>query len=299
MNQVEIFQQHRPLLFSIAYRMLGSATEAEDILQDAYLRWQAQPLESIHNPKYYLTTITTRLCLNELNAARSKRESYLGPWLPEPVLTDDRPELANPAARAATYDSISIAFLVLLESLTPAERAIFLLREVFGYKYAEVAGILDKSEAACRQLFRRARGHIDENRPRFDVVPAEHDRLLNRFIVTVETGEIDTFLQMLADDITLVPDGGGQRGAAIRIMKGRESVSSFILGVCQLEPAGIQYETVTLNGQRAILALTPERQPFFALFLYACGGVVQMMHVIAGRKLAGMSLRPTSGGQPG
>ena len=290
MSHVDIFQQYRPLLFSIAYRMLGSATEAEDILQDAYLRWMSQSLETIHNPKYYLTTITTRLCLNELNAARSKRESYLGPWLPEPVLTENRPELANPAERAATYDSISIAFLLLLESLSPAERAVFLLREVFGYKYAEVAGILDKSEAACRQLFHRARGHIEENRPRFDVAPAEHNKMLNRFIVTVETGEIDEFLQMLADDVTLVPDGGGQRGAAIRVMKGRDSVSSFILGVRQLEPAGIQYEVVTLNGQRAILAVTPERQPFFALFLHTQGGAVQMMHVIAGRKLAGMRL---------
>jgi RNA polymerase sigma-70 factor (ECF subfamily) len=149
MNHLQIFQQYRRLLVAIAYRMLGSATEAEDILQDAYLRRQDQSLETVHNPKYYLTTITTRLCLNELNAARTKRESYLGPWLPEPVLTENPSAFVNPAERAATYDSISIAFLILLESLSPAERAVFLLRELFGYKYAEVAGTLDKSEAAC------------------------------------------------------------------------------------------------------------------------------------------------------
>ncbi len=135
-------QQYRPLLFSIAYRMLGSVAEAEDVLQDAYLRVQAHATETIEKPKYYLTTIVTRLCLNQLGAARTQREQYLGPWLPEPILTEDKLELVNPAQRVTTYDSISIAFLVLLEALSPAERAVFLLHEIFGYKYQEVGEIL-------------------------------------------------------------------------------------------------------------------------------------------------------------
>ena len=173
--------------------MMGTATEAEDILQDAYLRWQGQELSVVHNPKYYLTTIVTRICLNQLSAAKTQRETYLGPWLPEPVLTENQPQLVNPDQRAVTYDSISIAFLLLLESLSPAERAVFLLHEVFAYKFREVAEMLGKSEAACRQLFRRAKQHIAANRPRFEPEPEVHDRLLHRFIETVETGEIDAF----------------------------------------------------------------------------------------------------------
>ncbi len=288
MDHIEIFQQHRPLLFSIAYRMMGTATEAEDIMQDAYLRWQAKPLESVHNPKYYLTTIVTRLCLNQLSAAKNQRETYLGPWLPEPVLTENRPELENPAEMAATYDSISIAFLVLLESLSPGERAAFLLHEVFAYKFAEVAEILNKSEAACRKLFQRARQHIAAKRPRFETTTEQHDRFLHRFIETVETGEIEAFMKMLADDVVLVPDGGGQRGAAIRVVKGRDACLAFIQGTRRLAPRGLLFKTVALNGQRSILALTPDNKPFFALFLYPSNGVVQLMHVIAGRKLRGL-----------
>ena len=217
---LEDFERFRPLLFSIAYRMLGTATEAEDILQESYLRSQRGSSEPINNPKYYLTTIVTRLCLNHLSSAKTQREQYLGPWLPEPVLTEDRSGFVNPSETVLTNDSISIAFLVLLESLSAAERAVFLLHEVFDYKFREIAQIVGKSEAACRQLFHRAKGHVAANRPRFEIAPEQHDQLLNRFIETVETGEIDSFLEMLADDIVLVPDGGGQRGAAIRVVKG-------------------------------------------------------------------------------
>lgn len=285
MTHIETFQQYRPLLFSIAYRMMGTVTEAEDILQDAYLRWQAQALDAIHDPKYYLTTIVTRLCLNQLSAARNQRETYLGPWLPEPILTENRPELVNPAERVAIYDSISIAFLLLLESLSPAERAAFLLHEVFAYPFAEVAAILDKSEGACRQLCRRARQHIAANQPRFEITAAQHERFLHHFIETVETGEIESFLQLLADDIVLIPDGGGQRGAAIHVVKGAGNVSAFIAGTQRLTPDGVQYKVVLLNGQSAIVAFTPDKRPFFALFLYLRNDLVQLMHVIAGQKL--------------
>lgn len=285
---IEQFQQYRPLLFSIAYRMLGSVAEAEDVLQDAYLRVQAHAAETIEKPKYYLTTIVTRLCLNQLSSARTQREQYLGPWLPEPILTADKPELVNPVEQAVTHDSLSIAFLVLLESLLPAERAVFLLHEVFDYKFREIAEMLGKSEAGCRQLFRRAKRHIAEHRPRFKASPQQHQRLLQSFIRVVELGEVESFVQLLAEDVTLVPDGGGERGAAIRVLRGREAVAAFILGTYRLAPKDLQYGLTTLNGQQAILARTAEGRPYFAVFIYGDGEAVHLIHVIAGRKLSAL-----------
>jgi len=288
---IDVFEQYRPLLFALAYRMLGTVTEAEDVLQDAYLRVQGRAAETIEKPKYYLSTVVTRLCLNHLSAASTQREQYLGPWLPEPVLTDNKPELVNPADRAATYDSISIAFLFLLESLSPAERAVFLLHEVFDYKYQEIATMLDKSEAACRQLARRAKQHIAERRPRFEITPEEHKRLLGSFIEVAENGEMEAFLQLLAEDVTFIPDGGGERGAAIRIMQGREAVAAFISGSRKLAPTALNFEVVTLNGQRAILARTTDGRPFFTVFIYGEADSVHLVHVIAGRKLASLQGR--------
>jgi RNA polymerase sigma-70 factor (ECF subfamily) len=287
--KIEQFQQYRPLLFSIAYRMLGSVAEAEDVLQDAYLRVQAHATETIEQPKYYLTTVVTRLCLNQLSAARTQREQYLGPWLPEPILTADKPELVNPVEQAVTHDSISIAFLVLLESLLPAERAVFLLHEVFDYKFREIAEILGKREAACRQLFRRAKQHIAEHRPRFKANSQQHERLLQSFIKVVELGEVEPFLKLLADDVTLVPDGGGERGAAIRVLRGREAVAAFILGTYRLAPKDLQYGLTTLNGQQAILARTAAGRPYFVMFIYNEGEVANLIHVIAGRKLSALA----------
>jgi RNA polymerase sigma-70 factor (ECF subfamily) len=283
--KIETFETFRPLLFSIAYRMLGTASDAEDILQDAYLRVMSRPDEEIENPKYYLTTVVTRLCLNELAAARSKREDYIGPWLPEPIPTEEIPVLDSPSDSVIQYDTISVAFLVLLESLSPAERAVFLLHEVFGYKHQEIANILDKSEPASRQLLRRAKAHIAENKPRFTASPSEHERLLRSFIVVVEDGEVETFLAALAEDVTFVPDGGGARGAAIQVLKGKDAVSAFIRGTSRFSPLGLQYGLVSLNGQQAIVARTPDGQPYFAIFIYGDGQQVNLMHVIAGKKL--------------
>jgi RNA polymerase sigma-70 factor (ECF subfamily) len=286
---IDQFQHYRPLLFSIAYRMLGSVAEAEDVLQDAYLRVQAHAAETIEKPKYYLTTIVTRLCLNQLSAVRTQREQYLGPWLPEPILTEDKPELVNPAEGVVMHDSISIAFLMLLESLAPAERAVFLLHEVFDYKFKEIGGMLDKSEAACRQLFRRAKAHIAENRPRFKATPQQHERLLQGFIKVAELGEFESFLQLLAEDVTLFPDGGGERGAATRVLRGRETVSAFILGTYRLAPKNLHYRLVMLNGQQAILASAAGGRPYFAVFIYSDGDTVNLIHVIAGRKLSALA----------
>lgn len=286
---LERFERERPRLFGLAYRMLGSAGEAEDVLQDAFLRAARAPREPIRNAQAYLTTIVTRLCLNRLSAARVERERYLGPWLPEPIPTDDRDGAVSPLDRLVMRDSLSIAFLLLLEALSPAERAVFLLREVFDYPYHEIAMMVEKSEAACRQLASRARAHVVANRPRYRAIGAHHEALLTSFIEVVESGEIDRFLALLAEDVTLVPDGGGQRGAAIRVMRGPEPVARFILGSRRLAPDGFTYEIAPLNGQRAILARAPDGRPFFAAFVYGDEDSIGLIHVVAGRKVAGLS----------
>src|SRR5215510_14533021 len=174
------FEAYRPLMFSLAYRMLGSVTEAEDIVQEAYLRYQATPTDQIVSHKACLSTIVTRLCLNQLQSARALREAYIGPWLPEPVLTGVDERFA-PMQQAELHESLALAFLVLLEQLTPTERAVFLLREVFDYDYAEIATIVGKAEAACRQVLSRAKKHIADARPRFNPSPEAHHQILDQF----------------------------------------------------------------------------------------------------------------------
>ena len=203
------FESYRPLMFSIAYRMLGSVTEAEDIVQEAYLRYQAMPPDQIVSHKAFLSTIVTRLCLNQLQSARAQREAYIGPWLPEPVLTGVDERFAPPQ-HAELHESLALAFLVLLEQLTPVERAVFLLREVFDYDYAEIAAIVGKAEAACRQLFSRAKRHIAAGRPRFTPSPEAHRQIFTQFLRAVEQGELDGLMQLLADDVELWVDGGGK-----------------------------------------------------------------------------------------
>ncbi len=281
---LEQYNQYKPLLFSIAYRMLGTVTDAEDALQETYLRWQDVNVTAVTNPKYYLTTITTRICLNLLNSARAQREEYVGAWLPEPIMTAQT-ETNRPAEQTLLHDNISIAFLTMLEALTPVERAVFLLHEVFDYKFREIGDILQKSEANCRQIFRRAKTHMVDNRPRFDTSPAEIERLLSGFVNIVETGDVQSFLDMLAEDVVLVPDGGGTRGAAIHIMRGKEAISAFIVGVQRIAPPNLTYQFAHLNGQQAVLARTEDGQPYFALFVYGNGRFIQTIYVIAGEKL--------------
>lgn len=279
------FETYRSLLFGLAYRMLGTATEAEDIVQDVYLRVRTVPAAQVENVKAYLTTIVTRLSLNQLQSASRQRETYLGPWLPEPVLTADWPDLANPQDQTILHDSLSLAFLMLLEKLSPAERAVFLLHELFDYSYGEIGTMLDKSEVACRQLGSRARQHIAANRARFDSDPAEQERLLLGFLQVVEVGDLAGFLAMLTEDVTLVPDGGGERGAAIQVLRGPEAVAHFMLGVRKLSPAGLKAEIVSLNGHAALL-LTANGKPFVVIFVYAVNGRIDLIQLIAGKKLA-------------
>jgi RNA polymerase sigma-70 factor (ECF subfamily) len=279
------FETYRPLLFGLAYRMLGTVSEAEDIVQDVYLRARTVPLAQVESAKAYLTTIATRLSLNRLQSASQQRETYLGPWLPEPVLTANLPDVANPQDQTILHDSLSLAFLMLLEKLSPAERAVFLLHELFDYSYGEIGAMLDKSAAACRQLGRRARQHIAANRARFDRNPAEQERLLRGFLQVVEVGDLAGFLAMLTEDVTLVPDGGGERGAAIQVLRGPEAVAQFMLGVRKLSPPGLQAEVVSLNGHPALL-LSAGGKPFVVICVYAVDGRIDLIQLIAGQKLA-------------
>jgi RNA polymerase sigma-70 factor (ECF subfamily) len=257
------FQQHRPLLLSLAYRMLGRVADADDIVQDAYLRFQSVPLGDITSPRAYLCAIVTRLCLNQLTSARARRETYVGTWLPEPVLSSARPEFADPEASAIEYDSISMAFLVLLERLTPAERAVLLLREVFDFEYDEIARMLDKPEAACRKLFSRAKDSIAAGRPRHHVRPEEHRRLLEEFMRAAGSGDLDKLTALLAEDVTFWADGGGKvLGAALRPVRGRVNVARFVIGVtARFTPAGARLAVADVNGKPTLLIRHPDGTP--------------------------------------
>jgi RNA polymerase sigma-70 factor (ECF subfamily) len=236
------FDEWRSLLFGIAYRMLGSATDAEDVLQEACIRWLRRPDENIDSVRAYLVTIVTRLCLDELGSARAQRVSYTGPWLPEPVVVDE-------TAAAEQADSLSLAFLVLLEELTPLERAAYLLHDVFGYSFEEVGRSLGRTSAACRQLGARARRRIEERRQRFDADVRHGRELTDRFLHACATGDLCDLLSMLSDDVVVWTDGGGKVRAALRPVVGPHRSSRFLINVAK-KARGIP-RAVVLNGQPA------------------------------------------------
>lgn len=238
------FEERRPLLFGIAYRMLGSAADAEDMVQEAYLRWLQRAEREIESVRAYLVTIVTRLCIDQLGSARAQRVAYSGPWLPEPVVMDDTSALEQ-------ADTLSQAFLVLLEELTPPERAAYLLHDVFGYQFDEVAGTMGRTTAGCRQLASRARSRIEDRRQRFDA-DARHGRELTRqFVLACATGDLDGLTQMMAEDVVVWTDGGGVVRAAMRPVTGRHRSSRFLLNVAK-KVSGSPRE-VTLNGQPAMV----------------------------------------------
>ena len=260
----ESFESYRPYLFAIAYRMLGSAMDAEDMVQETWLRYQSTPPETIIAPKAFLTTILTRLCMDQLSLARRTREVYPGPWLPEPLLTTDGPAAsaaagADPARRIELDESLSLAFLTLLEDLPPVERAVFLLREVFDYEYAEIAAFLDRQESAIRQSFSRARKHLADRRPRFSVSPETHRQLLTGFIQAAGSGNMTALMATLAEDVTLWADAGGKvKGAATRPVVGREAVAAFVMGTRRFVPPNYRIEVATVNQQPAMLVRTDD-----------------------------------------
>jgi RNA polymerase sigma-70 factor (ECF subfamily) len=239
-------------MFAVAYHMLGSITEAEDIVQEAYLRYQAASPERIVSPRAFLSTVVTRLCLNHLELARVQRESYLGPWLPEPALTE-KDERFMPAQQAELHESLSMAFLVLLEQLTPFERAVFLLREVFGYEYGEIAEIIGKNEAACRQLLSRARKHITEHRPRFKASPEAQRQMLDQFLQAVGSGELEGMLQLLSDEVVMWADSGGKVGGVLRPLRGRDVVARFLLASPRIPTEPLQPDIIEVNGEPTLI----------------------------------------------
>lgn len=247
-----IFSAERERLFGLAYRMLGSVADAEDLLQETFLRWHASDVDAIESPPAWLTTVVTRLALKQLQSAHATRESYIGPWLPEPLLTA---EAASPEAQAELSDSLSIAFLTTLERLSPPERAVFLLREVFDYEYGEIASIVRLSEANCRQIFHRAKQRLEERKTRFASDPRAHRALLESFVGAVNDGNVDGVVQLLARDAVLWADGGGRaRGAARRPVRGADAVAAFLVGVRKkFGPSDVA--TRFVNGRLALIAL--------------------------------------------
>jgi RNA polymerase sigma-70 factor (ECF subfamily) len=277
---VESFETNRPYLFAIAYRMLGSATDAEDMVQETFLRYQSTSPETVRSLKAYLTTIISRLCVDQLQLARRKRESYVGTWLPEPIATEASAETVDPERRAETQESISLAFLVLLEQLQPFERAVFLLREVFGYEFAEIAAILDKGEAACRRSFGRARLRLRAQRPRFPASPQIHRQLLGEYFRAVQTGEMETLVGMLAEDATLWADGGGRaRTSVLHPIQGREAVARVSLSTKRFWPETFRAEIGEVNGQAALI-LRENGQPWSVVTIDVENGRIQAIRVI-------------------
>ena len=244
MSATDAFVAHRNLLFTVAYEMLGSAADAEDVLQETWLRWADVDLDEVRDHRAYLVRITTRLALNRMRTVQRRRESYVGPWLPEPLLT--APDVADDVALA---DSVSTAMLLVLETLTPDERAVFVLREVFDVGYDEIAAAVDKSPAAVRQIAHRARNHVAARRPREQVTATDRDAVLARFLAAAATGDIQSLMDVLAPDVVLLTDGGGVKKAALRPISGRDKVIRFLDAVA---PPGVVSDVVVVNGQPAI-----------------------------------------------
>jgi len=278
----ESYEEFRPLMFSIAYRMLSSASEAEDIVQEAFLRFHRESGKgtAIESPKAYLSTITTRLSIDHLRSARVRRESYVGTWLPEPLLTDTEADVTQ---HAETADSLSMAFLVLLESLTPVERAVFLLREVFEYGYDEIATVVGKSEDNCRQISVRARRQIEAKKPRFEASRTRREELARRFFEAVAGGDAQGLVSLLAADVVAYGDGGGKGPAFPRPVYGRDRVARVLLGPTargeRLGVSGMRF--VAINGQPGALFLDPEGRPVAAVTLDIADDVVQTVRAVS------------------
>ncbi|HKI96571.1 MAG TPA: sigma-70 family RNA polymerase sigma factor [Gemmatimonadales bacterium] len=286
-TRADVFASTRPLLFSIAYRMLGSVMDAEDLVQDAYLRWQEAPEVDVRAPRAYLTTIVTRLAINQLRSARHQRETYVGPWLPEPLVTDTVPD---PSGSVELAESLSMAFLVLLERLSPIERAVFLLREVFAFEYAEIARIVDKSEANCRQLLTRAKKHVGTAHARFEPDQAHAARLVEQFTRATAAGDVDGLVALLAEDITLWADGGGRiPGAALNPIHGPNAVARFVIGTTRrFAPARTSLRATTINGQPGFIAYAGTHAQA-ALIFDIRGGRIRTVYAVGNPdKLAGL-----------
>ncbi|HEY6375259.1 MAG TPA: RNA polymerase sigma-70 factor [Edaphobacter sp.] len=271
------FEQYRSLLFSIAYRMLGSVADAEDMLQETFIRWQQAGGDIIRSPRSFLVTIISRLCINQLQSARVQREEYVGQWLPEPIVTGAG---SDPLGIVKTGESLSMAFLVLLERLTPVERAVFLLREVFEYEYSEIAAVLGQSEVNCRQILRRAREHVSSARPRFEASTQKRNDLLQRFLDAIGTGDMGGLLTILSHDVVLYSDGGGKALAVPNLVQGADNVARGILGAFRkLLPKPLVRRLVQINGAPGVLSYL-DGKPYSAVTLDGIDGHIRTIYIL-------------------
>jgi RNA polymerase sigma-70 factor (TIGR02957 family) len=286
------FDRHRRLLFTVAYQMLGSVADAEDVVQDAWLRWSSADRSDVVDERAYLVRTVSRLALDRLNSARARRETYVGSWLPEPLATGTA---ADPAEAVELAERVSLAMLVVLETLSPVERAVFVLREVFGLPVAEVARVLDRSEAAVRQLAHRAREHVEARQPRFDADRAATREVTERFLAACVGGDVDALLTALAPDVVLLSDGGGRAKAPLRPIFGAAKVARFLaaVGPRGAEVPGLQAAVVEINGAPGIAAWTDEA-PYMTVQVVVADGLIRQVLLLTNPdKLAGIGAPDT------
>ena len=300
-NPAETFEPYRRRLLGLAYRMLGWMADAEDAVQEAYVRWHRADRDNVSDARAFLLTMTSRICLDMLTSARARREEYIGPWLPEPVL--DTTALA-PDSRTELAEDLSIALLLTLDRLSPLERAAFLLHDVFDFSFSEVASALDRSEAACRQLATRARAHVRAARPRGAPAPpagsggfdAKHAQLLSAFVVATQSGDLDALTQLLASDVRVVTDGGGKVAAALNVIEGADRVARFLVEVTRKRPGAwwrddFTLRFATINGLPGVIVDSPQGPVQTAAFeidgdlvraLYVVRNLDKLRHLAAG-----------------
>ncbi|MDG9726194.1 MULTISPECIES: RNA polymerase sigma-70 factor [unclassified Streptomyces] len=275
----DVFEEHRPVLLGVAYRMLGRLADAEDVVQEAWLRWSGADRSGVREPRGFLVRVTTRLAIDRLRQIKSRGETYVGPWLPEPYVTDFGDAVPDTAERAVLADSVSLAVLVVLESLSPLERAVFVLREAFGYPYAEIAAMLERQEAAVRQLAGRARKHVDERRPRYDVDPAQRRDLTERFLAAAVDGDLEGLMALLAPDVRLVGDSGGKSKAPLRVLETSDKVARFLQGAARKGIADASFRFLELNGGPALLVLSGN-EPDSVFQLDVVDGRIESVYII-------------------
>lgn len=284
----EVFEQHRAVLTGVAYRMLGRFADAEDVVQEAWLRWAGADHDAVREPRAYLVRTTTRLALDRLRQVQSRRETYVGEWLPEPRATDTPPP-PDAEAHVLRAESVSLALLVVLETLSPLERAVFVLREAFGYPYADIAAILGRAEPAVRQLAGRARRHVEAREQRFDADPALGADIAQRFLAACATGDLAGLLALLAPDVRLVGDGGGVQKAPRRVLRTADRVGRFLHAVSTDTPPAMGVAIREVNGAPAIV-ITSHGAPHTVIVLETTGGLVSCVFLLTNPgKLAGVA----------
>ncbi|MDL4817326.1 RNA polymerase sigma-70 factor [Actinomadura opuntiae] len=277
----QVFNQYRDLLFSVAYRVLGTAADAEDAVQDAWIKWSAADRSQVADPKAYLARIVSNLALARLRSTRHQRETYVGPWLPEPILTS-----GDTADDITAAESVSMAMLVVLETLSPIERAVFVLKEVFDFSHAEIAAVVERSEAAVRQAAHRARDHVQARRPRFTVDRVRQREITERFLAAAVGGDINSLMDLLSPDVTLWTDGGGKVRQALRPVEGATTVSTWFAGIGQVtyqgvEPADMKAELVEINCGPGMVFSGPDRVIATVTFDFDADGRITAIHNVA------------------